>query len=146
MLIGHSNRSSSSLPQPQLKLPGNRRQRRRQRCSQLLPKVNFSGVGGTKEKREKWTGGRGVSVNCGICIKHNSRRMTKIASRALAERATWARPMPPRVGSRPTHLLSLCSSCASQLISFPPPSCLVSLLSGTLSAEFYICAACKMSN
>lgn len=27
--------------------------------------------------------------------------------------------MPPRVASRPTHLLSLCSSCASQLISFP---------------------------
>lgn len=146
MLIGHSNRRSSSLPQPQLKLPGNRRQRRRQRCSQLLPKVNFSGVGGTKEKREKWTGGRGVSVNCGICIKHNSRRMTKIASRAMAERAAWARPMPPRVASRPTHLLSLCSSCASQLISFPPPSRLVSGLSGTLSAEFYICAACKMSN
>lgn len=144
MLIGHSNRHSSSLPQPQLKLPGNRRQRRRQRCSQLLPKVNFSGVGGTKEKWKM--GGRGVSVNCGICIKHNSRRMTKIASRALAVRAAWARPMPPRVASRPTHLLSLCSSCASQLISFPPPSCLISGLSGTLSAEFYICAACKMSN
>lgn len=146
MLIGHTNRSKSSLPQPQLKLPGNRRQRRRQRCSQLLPKSQLQWRWRNEGEKGEGDGGRGVSVNCGICIKHNSRRMTKIASRALAVRATWARPMPPRVASRPTHLLSLCSSCASQLISFPPPSRLVSLLSGTLSAEFYICAACKMSN